>query len=184
MALSAVGDRSQLAVVCAGVTTVYPGPGKQCSYEHQDPTAGSRDCGRCPSGTAVPGRWKKHMQPGAKRRQSADMKRRARAVAHVARQLGVTYPARTRFAEIASPYWHSPPQRERTVLSASQGGVLTALPSPRPPSAPRKTIHSRDQKGRMELLPNTIPESHSSPEYGFCFHEPSLSPHGIQRLKI
>ena len=51
----------------------------------------------------------------------ADMKRRGRAVQHVARELGVVYPPNTRLSRIASVHWHSPPSNVFTVLSARQG---------------------------------------------------------------
>ena len=56
----------------------------------------------------------------------ADCKRRGRAVAHVARQLGVAYPANCNSAHIARVHWHSPPQLVQTVLTAQQGwwGIL------------------------------------------------------------
>ena len=72
----------------------------------------SRNFGGRPDGPGS--EWR----PG--REGAADRKRRGRAVQHVARQLGVTYPAKTQFTQIARRYWLNPPQNVYTVLSAQQ----------------------------------------------------------------
>ena len=50
----------------------------------------------------------------------ADRKRRGRAVQHVAHELGISYPPETRLRQIVLVYWHSGPERVRTVFSSRQ----------------------------------------------------------------
>ena len=51
----------------------------------------------------------------------ADRKRRGRAVQHVGREIGVSYPRSTRLAQVARKHWHSGPEMVYTVVSAAQG---------------------------------------------------------------
>ena len=50
------------------------------------------------------------------------------AVAHVARQLGLRMFDKLNYAFLASRYWHSPPERVYTVLTAEQGGCAQLRP--------------------------------------------------------
>ena len=50
---------------------------------------------------------------------------------HVARQLNVTYPANIHLSQVASIFWHSPPEKVFTVLSALQA-TLDKQPASRP----------------------------------------------------
>ena len=96
----------------------------------------------------------------AGREGAADEKRRARAVQHVARQLGVRYPRRTRFDVIARPFWHSPPQNVHTVLSAQQVGM-----SPPRPDAESVYIvaESKPAIPRISLIVNKVFEDLAVP---------------------